>query len=666
VCALVATFAGLLVFAAVAAGPAAAAPVTPFSAPGTATVSVSPNVANVAVSGTVSFTATVTDANGPVVGDTVTFSSDGSQIITQQSTTTDAEGQVTATVQATNDPGSFTITATDTTSLDLLLMPTTGTATLNQSVPQNISVTPASASGIPNGPLVAETATVTDGSNVPLEGDTVTFSSAQGVYFAPASPEITDDNGQIVVQVGATSAGSFTLTAADSFTSGTATLLEQPGPPDSLSVALTPTNSLVADGSSTTNAIATVRDQYLNPVPGDTVTFTSSGGQALTPTSATTGADGRVGVQVRATLTPGTYSVSAGDGVATHITPATLTQTPWVPTHLGLALFPATLTADGSSPGTAIVSLTDAQGRPRSGDAGAISISSSDPGVRFGGVTDNGNGSYTIPLAASTTAHAVTITATAGGLSASQTLNQIRGPARTVSLQLSPPVLHADGLSTTTATVRVVDATGNPAAGDVLRLYTNTAGVHVTSFRSENNGTYTGTLTSSNMPATVSVFATDYSTSPQVSGEATLTEIPAPSLLAVATMQWSFFFTPRYTVVRGLRVSGAPVGGTVQLLCHGGGCPFARRLLVVAKRKPCKRPKKGHKQTCKPTGTYDLGAMLDARHIRAGSRVIVEIRRRGYIGKYYRFTLRSGRAPRVTISCLAPGATQPGVGCRSA
>jgi hypothetical protein len=43
--------------------------------------------------------------------------------------------------------------------------------------------------------------------------------------------------------------------------------------------------------------------------------------------------------------------------------------------------------------------------------------------------------------------------------------------------------------------------------------------------------------------------------------------------------------------------------------------------------------------------------------------VTVQILRPGWIGKYYLFTMRAGRGPKIKISCLAPGRTAPGRGC---
>ncbi len=127
-----------------------------------------------------------------------------------------------------------------------------------------------------------------------------------------------------------------------------------------------------------------------------------------------------------------------------------------------------------------------------------------------------------------------------------------------------------------------------------------------------------------------------------------------------STMQWTFFYTPRYTKVLALVVNGASPGAKVLVRCHGRGCPFAKRTKVVKKTRHCRS--KGKKRKCPPP-KVDLTRALRNHRLHVGARLNVNVVRRGWIGKYYLFTVRSGHAPRVRISCLAPGGTRPGVRC---
>jgi hypothetical protein len=128
-------------------------------------------------------------------------------------------------------------------------------------------------------------------------------------------------------------------------------------------------------------------------------------------------------------------------------------------------------------------------------------------------------------------------------------------------------------------------------------------------------------------------------------------------------MRWSFFYTPTYTRVIGLMLRGA-AHTRVLVTCHGRGCPFSRHIVPITPRKPCRR--KGHvrcPRTKSSTGTINLAAAFGRRQLRVGTSIAVAITRPGWIGKYYAFTTRRGRQPRVQISCLPPEATRPGKGC---
>ncbi len=126
-----------------------------------------------------------------------------------------------------------------------------------------------------------------------------------------------------------------------------------------------------------------------------------------------------------------------------------------------------------------------------------------------------------------------------------------------------------------------------------------------------------------------------------------------------ATMQWLFYYTPTYTKVLVLDISGASTSASASLSCQGRGCPFAKRTMKVAKVWRC-GPK--GKSLCS-TGSLKLAAVFASRHLAVGSKITVMISRPNWIGRYYLFTIRARRGPSVKIACLAPGSTRPGVGC---
>jgi hypothetical protein len=116
--------------------------------------------------------------------------------------------------------------------------------------------------------------------------------------------------------------------------------------------------------------------------------------------------------------------------------------------------------------------------------------------------------------------------------------------------------------------------------------------------------------------------------------------------LVTSTMQWTFHYTPTYTSVMGLIITGLASQTTVLVGCSGHGCPFSRRVLAF-----------------KPPGTLNLARPFRGHRLRVGARITVAITIPGGIGKFYAFTVRHGLGPRIFIGCLAPGATRPGAAC---
>jgi hypothetical protein len=130
-----------------------------------------------------------------------------------------------------------------------------------------------------------------------------------------------------------------------------------------------------------------------------------------------------------------------------------------------------------------------------------------------------------------------------------------------------------------------------------------------------------------------------------------------------ATMRWSFVFTPTYTKILGLMLQRA-AHTRVLVTCHGRGCPFSRRVLSTNSHRACKRKVHARcRRTRRSAGTINLARAFGGRHLGVGARIAVAITRPGWIGKYYAFTTRPGRQPRIQINCLAPGATRPGKRC---
>jgi hypothetical protein len=136
---------------------------------------------------------------------------------------------------------------------------------------------------------------------------------------------------------------------------------------------------------------------------------------------------------------------------------------------------------------------------------------------------------------------------------------------------------------------------------------------------------------------------------------------PPPKVrgMITATMQWTFHYTRRGTSINALVVNGA-LHSTVSVECHGQGCPFTKRSTAVKSTRPCHR---GTRHTCPTHGTLELTPIFRNRRLSVGTWFAVKITRSGWIGKYYRFSIQRSKTPRVWLTCLAPSATRPGVGC---
>jgi len=152
----------------------------------------------------------------------------------------------------------------------------------------------------------------------------------------------------------------------------------------------------------------------------------------------------------------------------------------------------------------------------------------------------------------------------------------------------------------------------------------------------------------------------DNNFTPVTSSGSTLTVTPIPIKGEIASiLQWTFLFTPSYTEVLGLTLSGVPAGASVQLGCHGPGCPFSTR------RKPLPRAAACHSSNpaaC-PASALSLTSALAGRRFGAGAQITLMIGHANYVGKYYSFTVRARAQPRVRIACLAPGSPIPGAAC---
>ncbi len=106
-------------------------------------------------------------------------------------------------------------------------------------------------------------------------------------------------------------------------------------------------------------------------------------------------------------------------------------------------------------------------------------------------------------------------------------------------------------------------------------------------------------------------------------------------------VSFTWLFSPGFSTAEQLTVTGVPTGGAVEVLCHGGGCPFAKRHFAPKRR------------------AVGLTSAFAHSRLSPGTEVDVEITAPDEVGKVTEFTIRRGKAPQVAKLCLPPGDSKP-------
>ena len=619
-------------------------------AAGSATsISLQLSSATVTADGISSVSATVTavdSTNTPVAGEMITLSSsDSGEVITPTPMTDNGDGTYSATIQASTTAGLVTITATD-----AGLTPVTASLTQTPGPPAFVSVSAPASVSVNSSATV--TVLVTDQFGNPRSNDPVTFSPS-----AQFGPVTSNPNGTYSARYASTTAaGQVTITAADGSKFGQAIITQTPGSVASVSVQVSP-SSIPANGSSTSTVTATVTDQFGNPRPNDTVKFSPSarfgrvtrngnGTYSATYTSTTTAG------QVTITATDGSKFGSTTLNQAAFASTTTLSSAPASPVTNQAVTLIATVTGSIGGPiptgtvsfqngGAPIAGCANQPVRPPSGQqlgqsTCQTSFSAQTGPERLSAVFT----SNSAVVANSTGADAVSV-----GLSGTSMSLDVSNPSVNVKSNATfvAHIAPANfGPVAPSGTITFLDA-GQPVGGCPDQPLT------------ASNGLWTATCTVAyGQPGTHAITAR-YSGDSNFSGSAS-----APATVSVhglrrkvlgtltPTMQWTFFFTPRYTTIRVFVINGVPRGATVSMTCRGRGCPVKAR----NSRRRARRPT-----------SMNLQSAFRHRHLKVGTRIVVKVTRPHWVGKYYRFTIRRAHAPAILIKCLAPGARVPGVGC---
>jgi hypothetical protein len=521
------------------------------------------------------------------------------------------------------------------------------------------------------------TATVTDAKGNPVAGDQVTIAASSG----QSESGITDLNGTYSATItSTTTAGTSTITATDTTpnpdVSTTAQLTQVAGPAAHIVVQLSPP-SIVADGSSTSTATATVTDAFNNPVPGATIGFSASdAGIGFGPVAAT--GDGSYTTTLTSSTTPGITTIVATDSATAVKGIATLTLAT-SPSVVTLSVVPAAPLTNRLVTLVAIVTATAGRSVP----SGTVTLTSN--GRSIAGCDSQptvaqvvqrlSESTCQVAFAASTSPEDLEATFTSGSpnvadSSATATLSVGRAGTST-TLDVSNPTIGVGSTATFIAQVAASEPGPTVPSGSVdffdggqpiaacsnvplvsagrsstatCAVMYGRSGPHNITARYEGDANFTGSTSSPAQPVSV------HTLPPLVRGT------------VKALMQWTFYYTPKYTTIVALVVKRAPVGANVAVSCRGRGCPYAKRVNSVREVSAC-QPSGSHKCLTQQPGTVDLQPGFKRSRLTAGAQVIVQITRANWIGKYYLFTVRAGHPPAIRISCLAPGGTRPGIGC---
>lgn len=439
-----------------------------------------------------------------------------------------------------------------------------------------------------------------------------------------------------------------------------------------VAVRLTP-SSIPADGASQTVATATVR-RGASPAPRQHIAFTSSDpGQTIS--AVTNHHNGTYTATITSSTTVGKITITARD-VSVHPSPAaktSLIQTrpPTISTTTVVATSPSSAVTNQLV--TLIATVTTS--RSNTSPSGFLTFNNGTAPIA--GCTDipvsTPQQSAIITCPASFAAPAgpeqiqAVFTPGEGSRvrgSASSSLNLSVGQDSTsTSLQVSSSHPTAGAVTTYTSTVTPsepgpVTPSGSVAFLDRGRPIAACAGVPLTQGVASCSVKYGA----SGAHQIIARYSGDASFTGSTSSLAAVTVGRLVLGTISSTMQWTFSFTRTYTKVLALQVVGARIGLTVTARCSGRGCAFKHYAKLLKKSTRCKS---GKAHGCRPphTVTVSLAGRFRNRRLAIGTQIAIRLTQPNWIGKYYSFTVRPGRAPLVQIQCLAPGASRPGVGC---
>jgi len=256
--------------------------------------------------------------------------------------------------------------------------------------------------------------TIVDQFDNRVEGQTVTLSSSGADGTRPSIGPVTE-RGNGIYEATITASGKaadFTITAKSGDLTADKTLSQKAGPAFRVQQVVLSPQSIIANGASKSTATAIVTDGFGNPISGDVVSFSSTD-PAHVVSGTTPGAEpGTYTAEITSSTRVGESTITATDSSVNPVisNSQVLTQTRGPATTIDLLLTPSSIVANGTSTSKAVVTVTDAQNHPASGDT--ITITSPD-GQTISPVTPGTEpGTYEATIRSTSTPGESVITAT--------------------------------------------------------------------------------------------------------------------------------------------------------------------------------------------------------------------------------------------------------------
>ena len=303
--------------------------------------------------------------------------------------------------------------------------------------------------------------------------------AATTVFTTPTSLDI--GSAKITAQT-VTSTGTLSADTSVNFIPDTVTQIQTWASPASIGL------------QDTTTISARLRDQYNNLVSGENVTFSIgathisvdpnfSDSTGATAPSLTVATDS-LGVATASYNSDATIAgtdevdISVLSGAVTDTVSIEITT---VNTSIGditVASQKATITADGADSTGIIAIVTDTAGDPMEGETVTFTSTAGTLAPVSGVATTDATGKAVVYLQSGNSLATASIKATVGNLSSYTSVDFIAGPIAQGVITAVPSSLLADGTSTSTVTVSLQDANGNPVAdGTTATLYQDLTGI---------------------------------------------------------------------------------------------------------------------------------------------------------------------------------------------